>query len=320
MSDAPALEPVIGAEREADRVIAALAERQHGVVTRRQLLELGLGRRAIGHRLDRGRLHPLHRGVYAVGHRVLTRNGRWMAAVLATAPDAVLSHRSAAALWGLRETAAARVDVTAPRWSRPRAGISSHQALLAADEITVRSGVPVTTPPRTLLDLASVISPWQVERAVEQADVLRLTDPRSLEDLVARHHGRPGVPVIRRILHAGRIGATVTRSELEARFLAFLDAEGLPRPHVNARLQTPAGWFEVDCVWRRERVIVELDGYASHGTRAAFERDRARDRALQAAGWRVVRVTWRHLHEHPASVAAELRALLFAAHPTLSPS
>jgi very-short-patch-repair endonuclease len=319
MSDAPVLEPAIGAERGADATIANLAESQHGVVSRRQLLEFGLGRRAIGHRLERGRLHMVHRGVYAVGHRILSRDGRWMAAVLAAGADAVLSHRSAAALWGLRETAAARVDVTVPRWSRPRASIRTHQAALAADEITVSRGIPVTTPPRTLLDLASVVSAQQLERAVSESEVLRLTDALSLADLVARHCGRPGVPVIRRVLEAGRVGAVRTRSELEERFLAFLDAEGLPRPEVNARLETPAGWFEVDCVWRRERVIVELDGYASHGTLAAFERDRARDRALQAAGWRVIRIMWRHLHEHPGLVAAELRALLRATNPTLSP-
>jgi Transcriptional regulator, AbiEi antitoxin/AbiEi antitoxin C-terminal domain len=247
VSAEPALEPVIGAESGADRLIAALAQRQHGVVGRRQLLELGLGRRAIGHRLASGRLHRLHRGVYAVGHRVLSREATWMAAVLATGPGAVLSHRSAAALWGIRDSASARVDVTIPRWSRARAGIRTYQALLAADEVTVRRGVPVTTPPRTLLDLAAVIG-GRVERAVEESEMLRLTDALSLEDLVVRHRGRRGVSVIRQILDAGRIGATITRSELEARFLAFVDAERLPRPEVNARLETAAGWFEVDCV------------------------------------------------------------------------
>ena len=238
-----------------------------------------------------------------------------MAAVLASGDGAVLSHRSAADLWGIRETASGRVDVTVPRWVRPRDGIAAHVATLALDEITIERGVPITAPTRTLLDLATLLSPRRLERAVEQAEALRLTD--GLSELVERHRRRHGVPALRRIIEAGRIGATLTRSELEDRFLAFLDAHGLPRPEVNVHVETAAGWFEVDCLWRRRRVIVELDGYATHGTRAAFERDRARDRALQAAGWRVIRVTWRQLHETPTLVAAELRAMI---EPTLSPS
>ena len=243
-----------------------------------------------------------------------------MAAVLAAGPDAVLSHRSAAALWAIRDTAAARIDVTAPRWIRPRAGIAAHQATLDDDERTVRRGIPVTTAPRTLLDLATALTPRQLERAIDEAEALGLADPLSLGDVVRRHDGRRGVRVLRRILEAGRAGAALTRSELEQRFLAFVDAAGFARPEVNVWLETAAGWFEVDCLWRRERVIVELDGYTHHGTRAAFERDRARDRALQAAGWRVVRITWRQLHEQPRAVAAELRSILFAANPTLTPS
>lgn len=239
-----------------------------------------------------------------------------MAAVLATGPEAVLSHRDAAALWGLRDSAAARIDISVPRDLRSRPGIRVHRAVLPADETTVRRGIPVTTTPRTLLDLATILSARQLERAIEEAEALRLTDPLSLDDLVERHHTRHGAPAIRRVLAAGRIGATLTRSELEERFLAFLDAHGLPRPEINVWLETSAGWFEVDCLWRRDRVIVELDGYAHHGTRAAFERDRARDRALQATGWRVVRLTWRQLDEAPRRVAAELRALLLQ----LSPS
>jgi Protein of unknown function (DUF559) len=232
-----------------------------------------------------------------------------MAAILAAGHGAVLSHRSAAALWCIRDTAG-RIDVTCPRSWRPRAGIASHHVALAIDEITCRRGIPVTTPPRTLLDLAAVLAPAQLERAIDEAEVLRLTDALSLADLVARHPGRQGVRALRRILDAGRIGAALTRSELEARFLAFLDRRGLRRPLVNASVETASGWLEVDCLWRRERVIVELDGYATHGTRAAFERDRARDRALQAAGFRVIRVTWRQLHEQPEVVAVELQALL----------
>jgi len=233
-----------------------------------------------------------------------------MAAVLAEGPSAVLSHRSAAALWGLRGAAHGRIDVTVPKARRSRAGLQVRQALLAADEVTIVGAMPVTTPPRTLLDLAGVVGRRALERAVDEAEVLRLADELSLADLLVRHPGRRGVSAIRRLLEAGRIGAGVTRSELEERFLVFLQSGGLPLPEVNAALSLAGGWIEADCLWRSQRVIVELDGYASHGTRSAFERDRARDRMLQAAGWRVLRVTWRQLHEQPGAIAAELGTLL----------
>src|SRR3954469_24186100 len=155
-----AIDPVIGGERRtrpADALIAALADRQHGVVARRQLVALGLSARAIEHRLERGRLHLLHRGVYAVGHRVLSQRGWWMAAVLAAGPGAVLSHRSAAALWGIRPTARARIEVTTPKRLHSRPGLHAHCAVLPPDEMTTYQGIPVTTAPRTLLDLAAVI-------------------------------------------------------------------------------------------------------------------------------------------------------------------
>jgi hypothetical protein len=293
-----------------DRLIAELAERQHGVVARAQLLDLGLGRRAIEHRLDAGRLHRVLRGVYAVGHVVLSAEGRYMAAVLAGGRGAVLSHRAAASVWGLRASARALPEITVARWRKPPRGIELHQARLPGDEVTALRGIPVTTPPRTLLDLAAVVEPQQVERAVGEAEIRRLTDPLTLDDLVGRYPRRPGVPVIKAILAASRFGATVTRSELEDRFLTFLDAAGLPRPEVNSDIQVRGRWIEADCVWRARRLIVELDGRAVHATTQAFERDRARDRALQAAGWRVVRVTWRQLHDDPDALAADLRGLL----------
>jgi hypothetical protein len=176
--------------------------------------------------------------------------------------------------------------------------------------VAVVRGIAATTPPRTLLDLAAVVARRHLERAVNDAEMLRLADAVSLEDLVLRHPRRRGVAALRRILADGRVGATVTRSELEDRFLAFVDRADLPRPEVNAALEAAGGWIEADCLWRVQRLVVEFDGYTSHVTRAAFERDRARDRALQASGWRVVRVTWRHLADEPATVAAQLRTLL----------
>jgi hypothetical protein len=303
----------MGAEVHAslvDAEIAALATRQHGVVARAQLTELGLQRRAIGHRLARRRLIPLHRGVYAVGHRSVSREGRWLAAVLTIGEDAVLSHRSAAALWGLRPTSRSRAEVTSPRALRSRPAIQLHREAVAADETAEHEGIPVTSVPRTLVDLAGLLRPAELRRVVEQAEVLRRADALSLDAVVARHPGRRGVSHLAAIVKEGRIGAAVTRSELERRFLSFLEEVGLPRPLTNASVTVAARTFEVDCLWPAARVVVELDGARHHGTRAAFERDRERDRALQAAGWRVARVTWRQLHRDPLGVAADLRRLL----------
>jgi very-short-patch-repair endonuclease len=313
MTDAVEVKPVMGAEpqpRELDEQIAALAGRQHGIVARAQLAALGISRRAIGHRLERGRLHLLHRGVYAVGHRAVSREGRWMAAVLAMGSEAVLSHRSAAALWGIRATGRARIEVTVPGPRHSRPALQVHRAALANDEVTVHRGIPVTTPNRTLLDLAAVLDARQLEKAVNEAEILRLTDAISLDDLLERHRGRRGTKALRKILATRALGKTITRSELEDRFLRFLDDAVLPRPKVNTNVQIDATSIEVDCAWPDRRLVVELDGDATHATAAGFERDRARDRALHADGWRVVWITWRQLHEEPDAVARDLERLL----------
>ena len=162
--------------------------------------------------------------------------------------------------------------------------------------------------PRTLLDLAAVLDGRRLERAINEADVLRLTDALSLRDLLVRYPRRAGTPAIAAALAARAAGATVTRSELEERFLDLLERHGLARP----RTHTSIDGIEVDCAWPAQRLIVELDGRAAHGTREAFERDRERDRLLQAAGWRVIRVTWRQVSADPAAVATDLRTLLAA--------
>jgi very-short-patch-repair endonuclease len=285
--------------------VAQLASRQHGVVTRAQLLEIGFGYRAIDDRIARGLLHAVHRGVYAVGHRLRTREATWMAAVLAAGPDAVLSHRSAAALWGIRNTERAAVEVVSPRLCR-RPKIEAHRGTLLPDEIDRERGIPVTTPARTLLDLAEVISEQQLERAINEAEVRRLTSPLPLGALVARHPTRRGTGAIRRILEDDKLGETITRSELEERFLALVDAHNLPRPRMNE----PLGPYQPDAAWHDARLIVELDSYPIHTTRRAFESDRKRDRELQAAGYRVVRITWRQLEDEPRAIAEELSALL----------
>jgi hypothetical protein len=310
MVDAFSLEPEIGAQSRNDPVdsaIAALAARQHGVIARIQLLRLGLGRRAIAHRIEQGRLHIVHRGVYAVGHVRLTIHGRWMAAVLASGEGAGLSYRSAGMLWAVRRTERGLIEVTSPRSGRSLPGVQRHRAELPGDEVTVHQGIPVTTVARTLLDLATVLNPTQLARAVNEAEVQRLWEPLSLDALLERYPRRPGVPALRALL-TETVG--LTRGELEKRFLEFLKDAGLPLPETNAHVEIDGIWYEVDCLWRAERVIVELDGRKVHDTKQAFEADRARDRILQAAGFRVVRITWRQLHESPGAVAADLRALL----------
>lgn len=292
MADQVALRRDIRGKLRTDEQIARIAERQHGVVARRQLLAIGLSADAIDRRLALGRLHAVHRGVFAVGHTVLSREGRWLAAVLAAGDGAVLSHQSAAALWGMRPTTRPRIDVTTPRRRRSNARVQAHHAALEAEEVALRDGIPVTSPTRTLADLAAVLPEHRLERAVNEAERLRL-------DVDLGRYPRLGGLV-------GRPPAW-TRSELEARFLSLLDDHGLARPEVNVPLDVGGRLLEVDCVWRGPRLIVELDGYESHGTRAAFERDRARDRRLVADGWRVARITWRQIEA--GDVAAELRGL-----------
>jgi hypothetical protein len=313
MGDARDVVPEIDGQRHShpiDRAIAGLAGRQHGVVARRQLVALGLSLDGIDHRVERGRLLRLHRGVYAVGHRSLTLHGVWMAGVLAGGEGARLRGRSAGALWRVVERDGRDVEIQAPGQLRPRAGLSVRRGLLPADERDEHEGIPVTTPARTLLDLAAVLDEHQLARACERAEALRLGSPTSLQDLVDRYPRRPGTPAIRRLLDAGRIAETDTRSRIERRLLSLLDAENLPRPLVNAPLELPGLSIKPDFAWREHRLIVETDGFETHGTRDAFERDRARDRALQLAGYKVIRVTRRQLDSEPDDIAATIRALL----------
>ena len=287
---------------QTDRAIWALAERQHGVVSRAQLLELGVNRGAITHRIELGRLHPVHRGVYRIG--LLSRDGRRIAAVLACGPGAVLSHLAAAALWGIRQSD--RIEVTRRTAYRGPKHITVHRSPLRDDERTTHRGIPTTTVPRTLLDLSAVVRPDALRSALRQAEQLRLTDPLSLSDLAERYPRRPGLAAIRALLKEATLGARVIRSELEERFQAFLLRAGLPLPQTNQLVHG----YEVDCVWPDQRLIVELDGHAFHSPTHAFEDDRARDRRLEAAGWHVIRVTWRQLHEEPELLEADLRRLL----------
>ncbi len=290
--------------------IARLAERQHGVVSLAQLLLLGLSRSAVAKRAREGRLTRIHRGVYAVGHGRLMIRGYWMAAVLAYGPGAVLSHRSAAALHGIRPDNRPKTDVTIPRRSaRPRPGIEVHASTtLESADITTIDGIPCTTLARTLLDLADDVDRTGVERAVSQADVLGIFDLSAVEEVLSRASGRHGAGVLRSVL-AEYDGPTLTDKELEARFLALCRAASLPKPEVNAWITLDDGVaYKIDFLWRAERLAVETDGWASHRTRQAFENDRRRDRRLRLAGWDVVRFTWRDVEREPGEVTAELDA------------
>lgn len=271
-----------------------------------------MGRGAITGRVERGSLRQVHRGVYAVGHRVINVNGRRKGAVLACGPEAeaVLSHRSAARLWGIAppSTAAIEISCGSGRHVR-RPGILTHRMSFAADEIDEVLGIPVTSVFRTVFDLAAIAPMREVERAFHEAEVRRLTDRVSLPLLLERYPGHRGVVTVRAIL-AGREPIGITDRELEERFLAFLDAHGFPRPLLNATLPLRGRLLRPDCMWREERLIVELDGREVHATDRAFESDRRRDRELLAEGWRSSRVTWRQLRDEPAAIAADLRRLL----------
>ncbi len=303
MPDPPDKRDDICPKRRVDHEIAALADRQHGVVALRQLEALGLSGRSVKHRVSTGRLHRVHRGVYAVGRAALTRKGHWMAAVLACGPGALLSHRSAAALWELKQSSW-KIDVTVPKQRRGRSSIRLHQARLHPDEITQRDGILVTTVARTLLDLAAVVDHGQVVRGVEESERRELFDLRAVDAVLERAGRRHGAPALRRVLADWTEPADV-RSELERRFTARLRRSRLPARQVNVIV---AG-FEVDLFWPQSRLVVELDSRAYHTSPSAFERDRLRDAKLQRAGFRIVRVTHRRLRDDPAGILDDIADL-----------
>lgn len=292
------------AERE--RRIGALAGRQHGVVARRQLAALGLGRGAIDARVRLGHLRVLRRGVYALSNVPLTLRGEWLAAVLACGDQAVLSHRAAACLWGLARPPRGPIDVTNPRGSRGPAGVRLHRSKLASEERATEAGVPVTSVARTLLDLAGILDEDGLRRAFEEADRLKLLRMPELERLCARAR-RKGLPALRRLIAAAKQPVT-TRSPLEDRFAEFYREHlaDLPEPLTNVSILD----HEVDAYWPSHRLAVEMDSWDFHSHRSAFESDRARDAAMQAAGYRVIRLTHRQLRTEAPRITTQLRTML----------
>jgi hypothetical protein len=287
-------------EDPVDGAIADLARRQHGVVGHAQLVALGLGQDAIDCRVRRRRLHRVHRGVYAVGHLGLTRNGRFMAAVLACGDGAALSHFSAAVLWAILDDRGQCIHVTAEKQRRCR-GIVVHHAPLDGERVR-RQGIVVTTPARTIVDLADVVTRRRtLERAIDEAEFLRLDWTQA-----APRHGRRGAGLLSSVLAVHEPGTTRTLSQFEEEFLALCHDCGFPRPEVNYRIEG----YLCDFVWERYRVIVETDGRQAHDTRRARERDRIRDAELQLAGWKVIRITWlRFLKERDAVAKLIAKAL-----------
>ncbi len=282
------------ADREArEAAIQALARRQHGAVSHRQLIAAGLKPSTIHGRVRAGALHVVHRGVYAVGRPDLPVRGHWMAAVLACGRGALLSHRACAALRDLIGWSGGRVDVTVPRRSGiRRPGVRVHRSLgLAPSDRDEVEGIPCTSLALTLLDLAATAPRQVAERACDNAERRGLLDLAAIGDLLERKRGQPGTVVLGAILGSGRVGDGVSRSYLEQRFLALCARSGIPRPAVNVWMPVAGEEIQCDFVWFRERVVVEVDGWGTHRTRRAFREDRRRDRVLIGAGWRPLRFT-----------------------------
>ena len=297
--------------RDIEAQIVASAARQHGVVTRGQLLAAGVSGGAIDVRLRTGRLRRIHRGVYAPGvldGKLAPAHAREMAAVLACGPGAVVSHRSAASLWEIHPPPGREkpVDVTVPAVTRRRRpGIRTHRSALAPRSWTRLAGIPVTTPARTLRDLASEVTARELNRAAARAERRGLVTEPDIRSLTRECRGRRGAPLLRAALPDD--GPLVfTRSVAEERFLALVGDGRLAQPEVNVVVADR----EVDFLWRSERLAVEVDGFRHHGSRRSFETDRRRDAELTAAGIRVLRFTWRQITEEPSATLVRLAQAL----------
>jgi very-short-patch-repair endonuclease len=281
-----------------------LAHVQHGVVALFQLSALGYTLSAVKHRVAKGRLHPVRRGVYAVGRPELTRKGEWMAAVLSCGPGAVLSHGSAASLWEIRPERDRAIHVSVPRGGvREQRDLVTHRSAGLETDVTVRRGIPITTPIRTLLDLATDVGVGELEAAVNAADKLDLVDPEHLLGELERSKGRRGVRSLRALLNKATF--TLTDSELERRFLPIARHAGLGRPRTQARVNG----FRVDFYWPGLGLVVETDGLRYHRTPNEQVRDRLRDQAHTAAGLAHLRFTHWQVRYDPGHVQSTLEAV-----------
>jgi very-short-patch-repair endonuclease/predicted transcriptional regulator of viral defense system len=292
----------------APAVVVDVAQGQHGVVARRQLLAAGVSSQAVGRMIASGWLVRMHPGVYAVAGIPHSPQAHWMAAVLAGGPRALLSHASGAALWRIVDPIPGPVHVTTPGGRHRRRGIVFHRDPGLDRAATVNQRIRVTTPSRTILDLAGALSAGRLERALEAADRHALLDVGELTRLCDAARGRKGTARLRLMLVRYR-PLPEARSELERRFLRLCRESVLPQPAVNV----PVAGLEVDFLWPEQRLVVELDGFEFHRGRASFERDRSRDATLQLAGYRVLRLTYRRLVDEPHGVVADVSRALASA-------
>ncbi len=282
--------------------------RQYGVVSRPQLRRLGYSDRMIHGRVARAHLHRIHRGVYAVGHTSLSIKGRWLAAVLACGPGAVLSHGDAAALHDLMRVGSGLIHVTSPGRHQISGIRCHHTRALHADDVTTVGAIPVTAIERTISDMAKILNRRRLRAALEQAQRQSKLDFSRLEAVIVRSPRCRGVVALRRALAELGDEPVWTQSDLEDRFLELVRAHDLPQPRANVFVDG----FLVDFYWPNHNLVVEVDSYAFHATRATFERDRQRDVRLTEAGRRVVRFSYRRIDDTPADVAADVRRLLRA--------
>jgi hypothetical protein len=282
------------------------------VIALAQLVKLGLSASAVRSRVERGYLHPIHRGVYAVGHANLTAKGRRMAAVLAYG-RAALSHTTAAAHIGLLNSSSGLIHVTTSGRGKSRAGIKAHSgATLLERDVVLIGNIPTTNWARTVLDIAPSVSRRALERAFDRSMTLELFDLRVLEDVLARANGRPGVPLIEQVLAEHEIGTTETRTDFEEILFSIVDAAGIRRPicdyAIEAGEEVP---LTVDFVWIPERVVVEFESLRWHSNPIAQARDKRRYRSLSLAGWKSLPVSEKDISD-PARIARELTAALEA--------
>jgi very-short-patch-repair endonuclease len=302
-----------GRTRRLDRAVAALAARQHGVVAWAQLARLGMSRDEVRTRVAAGRLHVLHRGVYGVGsHPLLRIEGHWLAAVLAVGDDAALSHRSAAALWNLLPPGAGDPEVTVARRLKRRAGIRLHCVRsLPESHVTTQNAIPCATVARTIVDLAAVLPPRRLERALGQAEVLRLYNRNEIEAILAANPRRAGSRKLRALLGGPDPSTTRTRSPLEELLLELCDRGRLQRPEFNVPYTLPDGTeISIDAHWRSADLAVELDSRGFHSSWRAQVKDRRRDAQLTLAGLRPLRFTEADLTSEATVTVALLGDLL----------
>jgi predicted transcriptional regulator of viral defense system len=297
-----------------ERMLADLAKTQRGVVSARQLRDLGYSTSTISDAAGRGRLHPIHRGVYAVGHTGLAWEGYCMAAVLAR-PGSVASHKTAAWIWELRRWRPETIHVTAPTRQRLKRDFVVHFARLAPEDRAVVDGIPATSVARTMLDLAPDESIRRLHQMMDRAEERKTFDLRRFDALLARAGGHPGRVKLRYALDTFKPETATLRSDLERRFRDLVLAAGLPRPQANVVVEG----YELDCYWEEEGFAVELDIYATHGSPASFEADRERVDDLLLAGIETIRVTGVRLDREPEATIARVAAHLERRRRTVGP-